>query len=235
MNAPAERRAKLLQVAAGAAFLALAVVIVLIVVNASGGGDGGDTNLEGADEINRSLQGIPQQEMLLGDPGAPVELVEFGDLQCPYCAAYAEEILPPIIENQVKNGQVKIEFRNFTIIGPESTDAAAAALAAGAQGRGWNFVELFYRNQGGENTGYAADESFLEAVAEAAGVKDLGRWNEDRTDLVAEVEEINAEAQRLGLEGTPSFAVRGPKTDGLEVIDTPGSTSALEEAIEGAS
>jgi protein-disulfide isomerase len=234
MNAPAERRAKLMQVAAGAAFLALAVVIVLIVLNASSGG-GGDTTLEGADEINRGLQGIPQQEMLLGDPGAPVELVEFGDLQCPYCAAYAEEILPPIIENQVKNGQVKIDFRNFTIIGPESTDAAAAALAAGAQGRGWNFVELFYRNQGGENTGYAADEHFLEAVAEGAGVKDLGRWNEDRADLVAEVEEINAEAQRLGLEGTPTFAVRGPKTEGLEVIDTPGSTSALEEAIEGAS
>lgn len=235
MNAPADRRTKLLQVAAGAAFLALAVVIVLIVLNASGGGDGGDTNLEGASEVNRSLQGIPQQGMLLGDPKAPVELVEFGDLQCPYCAAYSEEILPPIIEDQVKKGKVKIDFRNFTIIGPESTDAGAAALAAGAQGRGWNFVELFYRNQGGENTGYAADETFLEAVAEGAGVKDLGRWNEDRADLVAEVKEISAEAQQLGPEGTPTFAVRGPKTDGLDVIDTPGSTSALEEAIEGAS
>jgi protein-disulfide isomerase len=235
MNAPAERRAKLLQVAAGAAFLALAVVLVLIVINASGGGDGGDTNLEGADEINRSLQGIPQRDMLLGDPGAPVELVEFGDLQCPYCAAYAEEVLPPIIENQVKKGQVKIDFRNRTIIGLESTDAAAAALAAGAQGRGWNFVEIFYRNQGGENTGYADDGNFLEAVAEGAGVKDLGRWNDDRADLVAEVEEINAEAQQLGIEGTPTFAVKGPNTDGLEVIDTPGSTGALIKAIEGAS
>jgi protein-disulfide isomerase len=229
-----DRRAKLLQVAAGAAFLALAVVVVLIVVNASSGGDGGDTTLEGASEVNRSLQGIPQRDMLLGDPKAPVELVEFGDLQCPVCAGYSEEILPPIIENQVKKGQAKIDFRNFTIIGPESADAAAAALAAGAQDRGWNFVELFYRNQGGENAGYAGDETFLEAVAEGAGVKDLGQWNEDRADLVAEVEEINAEAQKLGLEGTPTFAIRGPKTEGLEVIGTPGSTSALEEAIEGA-
>ncbi|HKO39555.1 MAG TPA: thioredoxin domain-containing protein [Solirubrobacterales bacterium] len=234
MNAPAERRAKLLQVAAGAAFLALAVVVVLIVVNASGGGDGGDANLESAGEVNRSLRGIPQEGMLLGYPGAPVELVEFGDLQCPYCAAYAEEVLPPIIENQVKKGQVKIGFRNFTIIGPESADAAAAALAAGAQGRGWNFIELFYGNQGGENTGYAGDETFLEAVAEGAGVEDLAGWNEDRADLAAEVEEINAQARQLGLEGTPTFAIRGPKADGLEVIGTPGSASALEEAIEGA-
>jgi protein-disulfide isomerase len=235
MNAPANRRTKLLQVAAGAAFLALAVVIVLIVVNASGSGDGGDTSLEGASEVNRSLQGIPQQGMLLGDPDAPVELVEFGDLQCPYCAAYAEEILPRIIENQVKKGQVKLDFRNLTIIGPDSTDAAAAALAAGAQGRGWNFVELFYRNQGGENGGYAADETFLEAVANGAGVKDLDRWNKDRAKETAEAEEITAEGQQLGIEGTPTFAIRGPKTNGLEVIGTPNSTSALEEAIEGAS
>jgi protein-disulfide isomerase len=235
MNAPADRRTKLLQIAAGAAFLALAVVIALIVVNASDSGDGGDTNLEGASEVNRSLRGIPQQEMLLGDPGAPVELVEFGDLQCPVCAAYAEEILPPIIENQVKKGQLKIDFRNFTIIGPESTDAGAAALAAGAQGRGWNFVELFYRNQGGENAGYAGDETFLEAVAKGAGVKDLGQWNEDRADLVAAVEETTAEAQQLGISGTPTFAIRGPGTDDLEVIGTPNSTSALEEAIEEAS
>jgi protein-disulfide isomerase len=234
MNAPADRRAKLLQVAAGAAFLALAVVIVLIIVNA-GSDDGGDASLEGTAEINRSLRGIPQQGMLLGDPGAPVELVEFGDLQCPYCAAYAEEILPPIIENQVKKGQVKIDFRNFTIIGPDSTEAAAAALAAGAQGRGWNFVELFYRNQGAENAGYAADATFLEAVAKGAGVKDLDRWNEDRAKATAEAEEITAEAQQLGLQGTPTFAIRGPNTNGLEVIGTPNSASALEEAIEGAS
>jgi protein-disulfide isomerase len=234
MNAPADRRTKLLQIAAGAAFLAVAVVVVLIVVNASGSGDGGDENLEGAIEVNRSLQGIPQRGMLLGDPKAPVELVEFGDLQCPVCAAYAEEVLPPIIANQVKKGQVRVGFRNFAFIGPQSADAGAAALAAGAQGRGWNFVELFYRNQGGEDSGYA-DDAFLEAVAAGAGVKDIDRWNKDRVKLTAEVEETTAEAQSLGISGTPTFAIEGPGTDGLEVIGTPSSTGALEEALEEAS
>lgn len=228
-----ERRTKLRQVAAGAVFLAIVVVAVLIVVNSSSS-DGGDTNLEGTAEVNRSLKGIPQEEMLLGDPSAPVELVEFGDLQCPVCAGYAEEILPPIIENQVRQGKVKIDFRNFTIIGPQSTDAGAAALAAGTQGRGWNFVELFYRNQGGENSGFA-DDAFLEAVAKGAGVEDIDQWNEDRANLVAKVEGTSTEAQQLGLEGTPTFAIRGPNTDSLEVIGTPQSTGALEEAIEEAS
>jgi protein-disulfide isomerase len=228
----ADRRTKLMQLAAGAVFLAIAVVVVLIVINASGEG-GGDTDLEGAGEVSRELRGIPQQGMVLGDPAAPVELIEFGDLQCPVCAGYAEEILPPIIEDQVRQGEVRIDFRNFVIVGPQSTDAGAAALAAGAQGRGWNYVELFYRNQGGENSGFA-DDAFLEAVARGAGVKDIARWNKERAELTAKVEETSAEAQELGVQGTPTFAIRGPKSDGIEVIGTPGSTGALEEAIEEA-
>jgi protein-disulfide isomerase len=230
----ADRRTRMLQLAAGAAFLALAVVLVLIVVSTSNGGEGGDTNLEGTAEVNRALAGIAQQGMVLGDPGAAVELVEFADLQCPYCKAFTEEILPPIIENQVKKGQVKVAFHNFTIIGEQSLPAGAAALAAGAQGRGWNFVELFYRNQGGEDTGYA-DDAFLEAVARGAGVKDIAKWNSERARFTTEVEETTAEAKRLGFDGTPSLAIKGPKTGGLEPIDTPSSTGDLEEAIDEAS
>jgi protein-disulfide isomerase len=230
-----DRRTKLMQLASGAAFLAIVVVVALIVVNSSSSDSGGDAeSVEGAAAVASSLQGIPQSEMLLGDPKAPVKLVEFGDLQCPVCKGFAEEILPPIIEKQVKNGEARIEFRNFTIIGPQSEDAGAAALAAGAQGRGWNFVELFYRNQGAENSGYA-DDAFLEAVAEAAGVKDMAKWEEDRKLLRPQVEESNREAQQLGFSGTPSFAIEGPGTKGLETLGTPTSTGAFEEAIEDAS
>jgi protein-disulfide isomerase len=227
----ADRRTKLMQLASGAVFLAIVVVVALVVINSSSSESGGDAgSIEGAAEVSRSLSGIPQDEMVLGDPKAPVELVEFGDLQCPVCKGFAEEILPPIIENQVKNGEVKIDFRNFTIIGPQSVDAGAAALAAGVQGRGWNFVELFYRNQGAENSGYA-DDAFLEAVAKAAGVKDLAKWNEDRKLQKAEVEKTSREAEQLGFNGTPSFAINGPGTQGLETLGTPNSTGAFEEAI----
>jgi protein-disulfide isomerase len=228
-----ERRKQLLQLAAGAAFLAVAVVLVLIVVNASSSGEGGDTKLEGTAEVNRALEGIPQKGMVLGDPRAPVELVEFADLKCPYCKAFTEEALPPIIENEVKKGQVKLSYRVFTIIDEQSLPAGAAALAAGAQGRGWNFVELFYRNQGNEATDYA-DDAFLQAIAKGAGVKDLSRWNREPAELEPEVEASTAEAQQLGFTGTPSLAIKGPQTDGLEPIGASSSTDALEKAIEEA-
>jgi len=231
----ADRRSRLLQLAAGAAFLALAVVLVLIVVSSSNSGDGGDTKLEGGAAVRKLVEGIPQHGMLLGDPKAPVALIEFGDLQCPVCAAYSEEILPEIMETRVREGEVKIDFRNFTIIGEESVTAGAAALAAGAQGRGWSFVELFYRNQGGENSGYAGDDAFLEAVARGAGVKDLAEWNTDREEMIPAVEESSQEAQRLGFDGTPTFAVRGRETNGIELLGTPDSTGDLEAAIDEAS
>lgn len=228
----AERRSRLLKLAAGAAFLAVAVVLVLIVVATSSSGDGGDTQLEGVSEVNGRLAGIPQHGMVLGDPSAPVEVVEFADLQCPFCKAFTEEQLPPIIENQVKKGEAKVAFHNFTIIGEQSLPAGAAALAAGAQGRGWNFVELFYANQGAEDSGYADDE-FLAAIAKGAGVEDVARWNREREKLTAEVKATTAEAQQLGFSGTPSLAIKGPGTDGLEPIDAL-STGDLEAAIEAA-
>lgn len=230
-----KKREQMLQLAAGVAFLVAAVVVVLIVVNASDS-DGGDTELEGVAETNAHLRGIPQRELVLGDPKAPLELVEYGDLQCPFCAGVAKDVLPPVIDNLVRKGDVKIDFRNFTIIGEESVDAGAAAVAAGKQGRGWNFVEIFYKNQGPENGGYVSDE-FLEAVAKAAGVEDLDRWNRERKAeaAVAKVDATTQEAQRLGLTGTPTFTIEGPKTDGLEVLGTPTSADQLEEAIEAAS
>jgi protein-disulfide isomerase len=231
----ADRRTKLMQLASGAVFLAIVIVVALIVVNNSSSDSGGDAeHIEGAAEVNSSLRGIWQIGVVLGDPEAPVKLVEFGDLQCPVCKGFSEEILPPIIENQVKNGEAKLEFRNFTIIGPQSVDAGAAALAAGEQERGWNFIEIFYKNQGAENSGYA-DDAFLKAVARAAGVKDMAEWNEDRKSLRPWVERTTKEARQFGFSGTPSFAIQGPSTDGTEAIGTPSSTEAFEEAIEEAS
>jgi len=230
-----DRRQRMLQLAAGAVFLAIVVEVVVIVVAASSGG-GGDTEIEGVTEVNQELSGIPQSALVIGDPKAPVELVEFGDLQCPVCKGYAEDVLPPVIENQVANGEAKLVFRNFTIIGPESTPAGAAAIAAGTQGRGWNFLDLFYRNQGAENGGYIDDE-FLTAVARAAGVKNIGKWEQERNSprLTTEVENTTAEAQRLGFQGTPSFAIKGPSTTGLQPLGTLGSSEEFEEAIEEAS
>jgi protein-disulfide isomerase len=229
-----ERRKRLLQIGSAAVFLVVAVVLVLIVISANDS-SGGDSNLEDVGLVKRDLKGIPQDGLTLGEPGAKVTLLEFGDLQCPVCKAFSEEIVPDVIASKVRGGEAKIEFKNYTIISQESVPAAAAAIAAGKQGRGWNFVELFYRNQGVEASGYVTDE-FLTEIARGAGVADIARWNEDRRSaaVLKQVQGETAEAERLGLTGTPSFVVTGPGADGKEVLGTPASAGALEEAIEDA-
>jgi len=229
------RRQRLIKLGSAAAFLAIVAVAVAVVISQSGT-SGGDTSLEDVAEVESDLGGIPQDKLTLGRPTAQVTLVEFGDLQCPICRDFAVNVLPELIANKIRTGEAKIEFRNFPILGPESVTAAPAAIAAGEQGRGWNFIEVFYKNQGIENTGYVT-EDFLESIAKGAKVPDVGRWNREREGeaAAAEVRRTAGEAERLGFSGTPSFAVEGPGTSGLEALGTLGSLGEFEEAIEGAS
>lgn len=230
------RRQRLLKLGSAVAFLAIVAIAVAVVVSQNQGGGGGG-QLEDVGLVRKLLTGIPQSGMVLGEPSAKVKLVEFGDLQCSACKAYSEGIIPEVIDSKVRSGKAKIEFRNFRIIGEESVPAGAAAIAAGKQGRGWSFLELFYRNQGGENAGYVTD-SFMTDVAKGAGVPDIARWNADRKNeaIVEQVSRTTAEAQRFGFSGTPSFAIEGPSTGGLEPLGSAstGSASGLEAAIDQA-
>lgn len=230
-QADAERRKRLIQYGAAAFFTAVVVVGVLIVVSQSGSDTGGDTTIEGADRIDAALAGLPQDGITLGDPKASVTITEYGDLQCPVCAAFADQVMPDLISNEIEPGNASIEFKNFNIIGPDSEDAAKAALAASKQGRYWQFIDLFYANQGAENSGYVTD-AFLEAVAEGAGVADLDQFNADRDDpaLAQQLAAVQDDAASLGLNATPSFVVDGP--GGTKTLVAP-TLDQLQQAIQG--
>lgn len=233
-EAASDRRHRALQLAAGAGFLAVIAVVIVVIAVGSGSGSGGDpTHIVEAGSVDALLAKSPQNQLTLGQAHAPVHLFEYGDLQCPFCKAFSESAIPAVIEGPVDAGKAKITFRNLLIIGPDSLPAGAAAIAAGEQGRGWNYIETFYRNQGEENSGYVT-EDFLEAVARAAGVKDMATWNKLRKSKAVREEATktteSAEA-KLGFHATPSFAIEGPNTHGLELLGTPESTEQLEEAI----
>jgi protein-disulfide isomerase len=232
--AASDRRRRVLQLAAGAGFLAVLAVAIVVILAGSGSDKGGDpTHIVEAGAVDSLLAKSPQQQLTIGEADAPVNLIEYGDLQCPYCKEYSEAEIPAVIEGAVAAGKAKITFRNMLIIGPDSLPAGAAAIAAGEQGRGWNYIETFYRNQGEENSGYVT-EDFLEAVARAAGVKDMATWNKQRKSKAVREEATktteSAEAT-LGFHATPSFAIEGPNTDGLELLNTPESAEQFEEAI----
>lgn len=221
--AKAKQRRRLFQLA-GAAALAAAIIVVIVIAT-GGGGDDGPTrrageSVAGANDTAALLAGIPQRGAELGDPRAPVTLVEFGDLQCPYCKDASDTALPSIIENYVKDGRVKLVFRDVAFLGDDSIRGAQMAGAAGLQNRLWDFVHLFYTNQGAENTGYVTDE-FLREIGGGVRGLDVQRAFDDRADPKVQraITEAQTEWQGYGLSGTPSFVV-GRTGGTLEPVDT---------------
>ena len=168
---------------------------------------------------------------MLGERKAPVKIIEFGDLQCPACKQFADNELQTVIDDLVKPGKATLEFKNYTIIGDQSITAAKGSLAASLQDRYWQFIELFYRNQGTENTGYVTD-SFVKAVAEAAEVGDIDKWSSDldRPAWDAELNAVTSEAQRFGFDSTPSFQIEGP--GGKTAVPDDNTASAIAKAVE---
>jgi protein-disulfide isomerase len=206
---PRSRASLYLAAAASAVLMAAALVI------ASQLGNPGTTHaapassaLTGVGDNASLLAGIPQRGAALGSPKAPVTLVEYADLQCPYCGEFARTTLPTLVQQYVRTGKVRFVFRGLAFVGPESEVALRAALAAGQQNRLWNFTHLTYENQGAENSGWVTDGFIRSVASEIAGL--------DATRLVAaassqSVTDQIAAAQQLatndGVNSTPSFLV----------------------------
>ncbi|MGA8926109.1 MAG: thioredoxin domain-containing protein [Solirubrobacterales bacterium] len=206
-------RKRRIQYLALAAFAAAAVIVALIVISQSGGSSSSSppADVTGAAQVDTELNGIPQTGQVLGDSAAPVTVIEYGDPQCSSCKFFSENVAPQLISAEVRPGKVKYEFRPFLIIGPDSKPAMKAALAAGEQNRLWQFLQLFYINQGGENSGYVTD-SFLTGIARGAGVPNINKWNTDRNDAKwdAIIQQGSSQADSFGFTGTPSILVQGP-------------------------
>ena len=228
MSSRQEDRGRLVKLGAAAVLAAIIVVAVAIAISQSGGDDGGSDSSAAETQL---LNTVPQAGYRLGDASAPVTVTEFGDLQCPACAEFSHTDVADLISGPVNDGEAKIEFRNWVVIGPQSVTAAEAALAAAEQDRYWNFITAFYDNQEAENSGYVTD-SFLTDIAEQAGVPDLDQWNRDRDDPRWDAVIAGGErtAQRLGFAGTPSFLVQGP--GGVQRLSAPVQLGALEDAVQ---
>ena len=227
-----DRRENLMKIIGVAAFVAIVGIIIAIVVVSSGGGD--DSSSGGGTKGGiEQLAGIPQNGATLGEPDAKVTLVEFGDLQCPICKQYAEEILPDVIDGPIKAGKANFEFRNWAVLGEDSTLAAKANLAAAEQDLSWSFLETFYANQGLENTGYVTDD-FLTDIAEKAGIQDIDKWNVDRekTSLEKDLLAVDGEATKQGFSGTPSFAIKDSKGKLTPITDTQTSQKLIDAINE---
>jgi protein-disulfide isomerase len=231
-RAAAARRSRLLRLGAvlGAA---AAVVAVLIAVSASHSGSTGASSsgsVAGASATTALFAGVPQNGTTLGNANAPVKVTEFADLQCPFCKESALTQLPSIVEQYVRPGKVSLQFQSLAFIGPDSVRAARVAQAAGSQDKLWNFVDLMYRNQGKENTGYATD-AYLRRLAAAVPGLDVDRVlaARDGAAVTAKLQAAQTHATQAGVNETPTFLVaHGGST---KVVDAAGLPAAIKAAV----
>jgi protein-disulfide isomerase len=223
--------------------LGLAAVVVVAVVLAFGGSDDGRKTLKSGEtlagqfEANERFEGIPQKGVVLGKSDAPVTLVEYADLQCPFCMRYTVDVLPTLVARYVKTGKVRMVFRDVAFLGTDSVRAQQMGAAAARQNKLWEFVDIFYNNQGQENSGYVTD-AFLEKIGSAVDGLDVEKALNDRGTASAQrlLVEAQREWQSYGLSGTPSF-VMGPTGGDYEPVLGEGEGPTIElmtERIEAA-
>ena len=168
----------------------------------------------------------------------------FGDLQCPICKDFSAKggALPQLIPGPVKEGKVRIEYLSLqTATRNQETfhTQQKAALAAGKQEKAWNYIELFYNEQGEEGTEYVT-ESYLQGLAQQIPGLNLSQWQTDRSDPKFEAE-IATDAQLAnnnGLTGTPSFLIGNTggalkKYEWSSLTDPKGFEEAIEQGRPG--
>jgi protein-disulfide isomerase len=237
-----ERRDRRLRMLAGVVIGAVAVVAVAIAISSGGSSGGGLQKGKALSQtvagVNSLLDGIPQTGNTLGNPNAKVTMTYYGDLECPVCQAFTlQGGFSQLVQNDVRTGKVKVVY---SAVETATRDPAIfktqqlAALAAGKQNKFWNFVELFYHEQGTEDTNYVS-ETYLDSLATQAGV-DLTSWKADRdapslgSEFTKQVNSASAQA----IQATPTLIFQGPKGKAQAQNSVP-SYSDLQSAIHSVS
>jgi protein-disulfide isomerase len=216
---------------AGVIGLALGVILLLFVI-ASLSLDEGDSEpveITGADQVQRQLGGIPQDDAVIGSGDAAVTVQVFSNLQCEPCADYQEETISPLIEGPVRDGALKLEFHHRPVSQSGFEEASYGAVAAAEQGDEWQFVQLFFINQA-EAERVGATEDFLNQIANAILNFNVEQWQRDLDD--PEVEETLEADDRLAAERrapVPSAVVEGPR--GTRELGESPSLERIEATI----
>ena len=192
---------------------AVAAVLVAALFLVSIGGDPSTSEVEASYPAGYSPPAI-------GSESAPVEMVMWGDYQCPFCRRFELTTLPALVKRYVDTGQVRFVWRNFERYGTESQDSAFAAHCAGEQDRFWEYHQTLYENQSGINTGVFvkdnlqrfADELGLEPAAFSACIKGLGY------NAVILADKRLGRSQ--GVNATPTFFINGEMIVGAQTTET---------------
>lgn len=210
-----EERTRNILIVVGVAILALAVVLLIALPSIT-------EAMKPVGEIKEHpLMNRPQVKAnTMGDPNAPVKIIEYSDFQCPYCGQFTLDTEQKLIDAYIATGKVYFEYHSFgDFIGAESARAAEAAYCAGDQNKFWEMHDIIFANQSGENQGHFSDK-FLTVLAEKVSL-DMGQFtdcfkNGKHADTV---KQDGVAARQAGVKATPSFTINGKLVEGAQPFE----------------
>jgi protein-disulfide isomerase len=192
--------------------------------------------LPGAAQVHAEFKGIRQSGAFLGSAAAPVRLVEYIDMQCPFCREFETEVMPGIVAKYVRTGKVEVEVRTLAFIGTDSLRGRNALFAAGLQNHAYDFAQLLYDNQGTENTGWLNDAMVERAASSIPGVDPRALVQASTSDVTVSLgNHVNQLAKVDKVTGTPTILVGKTGTQPKQVaMKSPTDGASVIAAIQAA-
>ncbi len=176
--------------------------------------------------------GLPSDGPRLGRADATVVIDYWADYQCPFCARFAETVIPELT-SRIADGTVALVHRDYAFLGDESVDAAVAVRCAGREDKFWAMHDAVYTAQQGENQGAFARPR-LAQIAASVGL-DAAAFDacmDDRSVLVEVLDDTSA-GVRSGIVSTPTIDVNGTRFPGVD--DVSKLMATVDAAAAGAS
>jgi protein-disulfide isomerase len=239
---------------AGGVVLAIVIAIVLGVVLSRGSGGGGGVvrssdlqdlpatgsqswagSLAGASEANALFKGIPQNDQVLGNPKAPIEMMMFIDVQCPVCQSYEVTNLPTVVKRYIRTGKVQMQLKPWAFIGgpgSQSFSGRLGVIAAAQQNKGYEYAKVLYDNQGAEESGWLSGREMAVIAASVNGLN-LAEWRDDVNSSAAQAtaKDVDKLATQKKVQGTPTILV-GCTGGKLHDVTAPGAAPTLQDTTQ---
>jgi protein-disulfide isomerase len=180
--------------------------------------------------------GVQAEDPVLGQPTAPVTIVEYGDFKCPFCTRFFQQTQPQLKTRYLDTGKVRLVWRDFANIDTESQPAAVAAECARRQGRFWQYHDALYDylwqgfyGAGRNAEGASAYTGHYDQLARDVGL-DLARFHAcQRSPAAAQaVMADHAQGASQGVQGTPTFFINGQRLVGAQPL------SVFQQLVEQA-
>ncbi|MCH7877422.1 MAG: DsbA family protein [Thaumarchaeota archaeon] len=167
---------------------------------------------------------------ILGDPSAPITIVEFGDYQCEQCYAWFHETKPAIVRDYIDTGKANLVFVDLAFLGKDSIPASMATYCAEDQEMYWEYHDLLYNSQEHVDNGWANSER-LKAFASSLDLDyELFESCLDNSKYFKRVQYNIQQARDNDVKGTPGFFIVGP--DGQQKIGGAQPFSVFKQILD---